>query len=102
MTSPLEPSARPTSGRREIYFRGGADLMAVPFEGPNSEPATGKPGGLFQDEYHLGFGATFANYDVTPDGRFLMRGREAAGGHLRIVLNWTEELKRLLAEGAPY
>jgi hypothetical protein len=40
-----------------------------------------------------------ANYDVTPDGRFLMLRRDAQGGHLGIVLNWTEELKQILARG---
>ena len=88
-----------TSGR-EIYYRGGAMLMAVSFEGSASEPSMGKPRALFRDEYDRGQGLTIANYDVTPDGRFLMLRREAHGGHLRIVLNWTEELKGILAKGA--
>ena len=44
-------------------------------------------------------GNTIANYDVTPEGRFLMLRREAQGANLRIVLNWAEELKRALAKG---
>jgi Tol biopolymer transport system component len=81
---------------REIYFRGRGFVMAVSFDGSSSEPVMGKPQALFRDEYDLGTGITTANYDVTPDGRFLMLRREAGGGHLRIVLNWTEELKRLV------
>jgi hypothetical protein len=76
-------------------------LTAVPFDGRASEPVLGKPRALFRDEYVVGTGTTTANYDVTPEGRFLMLRREAqGGGHLRIVLNWTDELKRRLAKPA--
>ncbi len=84
---------------REIYYRGGPTLTAVPFDGSGKEPVIGKPTALFKDEYDLGQGITIANYDVTPDGRFLLLRRDAQGGHLRIVLNWTEELKQILAKG---
>ena len=84
---------------REIYYRGTDSMMAVSFDGRASEPVMGKPSPLFRDEYDRGLGVTIANYDVTPDGRFLMLRREAQGGDLRIVLNWTEELKRILANG---
>ena len=84
---------------REIFYRGGPTLTAVSFDGSKSEPVIGKPTALFKDEYDVGQGITVANYDVTPDGRFLMLRRDAQGGHLRIVLNWTEELKQLLAKG---
>jgi eukaryotic-like serine/threonine-protein kinase len=57
---------------REIYYRGASALMAVPFDGRGEEPVLGKPVALFEDEYDLGLGTTTANYDVTPDGRFLM------------------------------
>jgi hypothetical protein len=85
---------------REIYYRGGPTLTAVPFDGRVEEPVMGKPQALFRDEYDLGLGATLANYDVTPEGRFLMLRRDAQGGHLRIILNWTEALKRELAKAA--
>jgi len=84
---------------REIYYRGGPTLTAVPFDGSGSEPVIGRPTALFKDDYDLGQGITIANYDVTPDGRFLLLRRDAQGGHLRIVLNWTEELKQILARG---
>jgi hypothetical protein len=88
-----------TNGR-EIYHRGASSVSAVRFDGSGSEPVIGKPRPLFRDEYDLGLGITIANYDVTPDGKFLMLRRDAQGGHLRIVLNWTEDLKRALAQGA--
>src|SRR5262249_6465148 len=74
-------------------------MMAVAFDGRAKEPVLGKPVALFEDEYDLGLGVTNADYDVTPDGRFLMLRREVKSGHLRIVLNWTKELKRVLAAG---
>ncbi len=73
--------------------------MAVSFDGSGAEPVVSKPKALFKDEYDLGQGLTIANYDVTPDGRFIMLRRDAQGGNLRIVLNWTEELKQILAKG---
>ena len=45
-------------------------------------------------------GTTFADYDVAPDGRFVMfpsAGEEAPNIQLaRVVVNWFEELQRLV------
>jgi len=84
---------------REIYYRGGRQIMAVAFDASGSEPVLGRPKALFADEYDFGQGLSIANYDVTRDGRFLMLRHGTQGGTLRIVLNWTEELKRTLAKG---
>jgi hypothetical protein len=84
---------------REIYYRDGTSIMAVPFDGSGDEPLMGKATPLFRDDYEYGPGATIANYDPTPDGHFLMLRREAQGGQLHIVLNWTEELKQIIARG---
>jgi hypothetical protein len=73
-------------------------MTAVPFDGRGGEPLLGKPVWLFEDEYDLGNNTTTSNYDVTPGGQFMMIRRVAQGGYLRIVLNWTEELKRILAQ----
>ena len=73
--------------------------MAVPFDGSGVEPVMGKATPLFRDDYEYGPGVTIANYDVTPDGQFLMLRRESQGGRLHIVLNWTEELKQIIARG---
>jgi hypothetical protein len=67
----------------------------------------GKPVVLFR-QGSLGGGTTVrANYDVSPDGRFLMnlpipeaaeeRNRKLAPSSLRFVLNWSHEVQRLLA-----
>jgi Tol biopolymer transport system component len=84
---------------REIYYRNGREFLAVSFDGSAEEPVLGKPEVLFADEYELGGGVSIANYDVTPDGRFIMLRQDPSGGKLRIVFNWTEELKRILAAG---
>lgn len=84
---------------QEIYYRNGQRMMAVAFNGRGAEPAFGKPTPLFADEYDFGQGVSIANYDVTRDGRFIMLRRIPHGGNLSAVVNWTEELKRILAAG---
>jgi hypothetical protein len=64
-----------------------------------AEPVFGKPTALFADDYEFGQGISIANYDATPEGRFIMLRRGANGGKLRVVVNWTEELKQILAAG---
>lgn len=47
----------------------------------------------------MGLRAT-ANYDVSPDGqRFVMVKGEPGSSRLNIVLNWFDELKRLVPAG---
>ena len=84
---------------REIFYRGGGKMMAVAFDGSRSEPMLGRPTALFADVYDFGQGLSIPNYDVTREGRFLMLQRASQGSALRVVLNWTEELKRTLAAG---
>jgi serine/threonine-protein kinase len=84
---------------REIYYRHGHRMVAVAFTGSGVEPVFGTPTTLFTEDYDFGAGASVANYDVTDDGRFIMIRRGPNGGRLRVVVNWTEELKRILASG---
>jgi hypothetical protein len=76
-------------------------MMAV---GVTTQPnfSAGKPRMLFEGPYLLS-PQTFPNYDVSPDGqRFLMlkaTGQAQASTQINVVLNWTEELKRLVAAG---
>ena len=91
--------ARWDPGGREIYYRGSRQIMSVAFDQSGPEPALGKPRALFNDVYDFGQGLSIPNYDVTRDGRFIMLRRGTQGGTLRVVLNWTEELKRTLAKG---
>ncbi len=87
------------SNGRELFYRRGAALVAVPVQTePSFTPAT--PEVLFEGPYVLGPGR---NYDVAPDGqRFLMTtaggGAEgtSAPASIIVVQNWFEELRRLV------
>ena len=81
-------------------------MMAVAIDTePELSPA--KPVLLFEGPYAQGaslFGffdtPPYTNYDVAPDGEgFIMIQQEERGGsraELEVVLNWFEELKRLV------
>jgi len=84
---------------REIYYRASKHMMAATFGASGANPIFGKPVALFTDEYDFGSNNSIANYDVTRDGRFIMLRRGASGGGLHAVINWTEELKHVLAAG---
>ena len=84
---------------REIYYRSGRRMVAAALNASGAEPAFGKPVALFADDYDFGVASNNANYDVTADGRFIMIRRGVNGGKLNLVLNWTEELKQMLASG---
>jgi len=91
--------ARWSRNTREIYYRSGRRIVAATLDTSGADPAFGKPVGLFADDYDFGAGASIANYDVTADGRFIMIRRGVNGGKLRVVINWTDELKQILASG---
>ena len=82
---------------RELFYRIGDKMMAVDI---TSEPtfSAGTPRLLFEGQYRRRPRAR-ANYDVSPDGqRFLMvkPGEQSGQAQIRVVLNWFEELKRLV------
>ena len=91
--------ARWSRNNREIYYRSGRRMFAAAVDASGTEPVFGKPVALFTDDYDFGAGAGIANYDVTADGRFIMIRRGVNGGKLRVVINWTDELKQILASG---
>jgi serine/threonine-protein kinase len=56
--------------------------------------------GLFDHRLYQGGGAAFRNFDVSRDGKsfvFVKSVGRSAGGEPIIVLNWMEEVKRLMA-----
>ena len=91
--------ARWSRNNREIYYRSGQRIVAAALDASGAEPVFGKPVALFTDDYDFGPGISIANYDVTADGRFIMIRRGVNGGKLRVVINWTDELKQILASG---
>ena len=91
--------ARWSRNNREIYYRNGNHIVASALDASGPEPAFGTPVALFAGDYDFGPGTSIANYDVTADGRFIMIRRGVNGGKLNVVVNWTEELKQMLASG---
>jgi serine/threonine-protein kinase len=90
---------------RELFYRSDDKMMAVDVS-TQTGFAAGTPRQLFERPYMMnGSGLARANYDVSPDGqRFLMlkpveQEQEQKPTQINVVLNWTEELKRLVPTG---
>jgi len=81
----------------ELFYRGQEWIMAVTI---TTSPAlsAGPPRRLFEDRFDEA-GALYANYDVAPDndGFIMIRSDdEVSASALVVVLNWFEELRRLV------
>ena len=89
-----------SGGLEPVWSRGGSELfyrrnqlMAARVD---REPfSASAPEALF-DVSAMNNDANFPSYDVSPDGRFLFIQRNDAVTEFRIVLNWFEELERLV------
>nr|MCU0624662.1 hypothetical protein [Gemmatimonadaceae bacterium] len=84
-----------TKGGREIVYRKGAEMYAVPFDPTSGEPGT--PVKLFRiaDAGRTSQGRT-VGYDVTPDGRrfVLVAPIDRPGATPNVVvLNWFDEVR---------
>ncbi len=95
--SGAEPAWAPDG--KEIFYRNGDQMMAVPV---TTEPdfALGKSVMIFEGRYRWDLSNRGRLYDVSPDGRrFLMikeNEEQYLSTQINIVLNWDEELKRLV------
>jgi serine/threonine-protein kinase len=81
---------------RELFYREGDWMMAVPI---TLDPfRVGAPRKLFEfSATTFNLDPNFADYDMAPDGRFLaIQAETGAADDIHVVVNWTEELKRLL------
>ena len=85
----------------DLFYRSGDRMMDVDIS-TEREFLASKPQQLFEGSYvPTAGGYARANYDVSPDGqRFLMLKREdqksAPLTQINVVLNWSDELKRLV------
>jgi len=82
----------------ELFYRSGNRMMVVSFQ---TEPTfrAGRPEVLFEGSYVTSrFTLGYQYYDISPDGqRFLMiKAVEGSTAQINVVLNWFEELKRLV------
>ncbi len=82
-----------------LYYRNGNEMWMVTYEaGENFEPA--QPKFLFERHFLGGLAAKQKTYSVAKDGRFLMIQEDIAPGtQINVVINWFEELKRLIPTG---
>ena len=81
---------------KEIFYRVGNRMMVVDLSA-GVDLTLSQPRQVFEQRYVFQ-NISVANYDVSSNGqRFVMIKDEAGSGRLNVVLNWTEELKRLTA-----
>ena len=89
---------------RELFYRNGDKMMVMAVE---TQPvfAASKPKLLFEAHYETSYNVFERDYDVSPDGqRFLMTKAsepESAATQLNVVLNWSDELRRLAPPEKP-
>jgi len=83
---------------RELFYRSGDKMMVVPLTAkPTLKAET--PRVLFEGSYSVGYLDHTPNYDVSPDGQRFVMVKEGEGERqtqIHIILNWFEELKRLV------
>ena len=83
---------------QELFYRGPSGMMVVPITTGQTFCA-GEPEVLFEDRY-FGNNAWPRNYDVAPDGRFLMvfadelTNEDDPPLQINVVLNWFDELTK--------
>ena len=80
---------------RELFYRNGDSLLVASVT-MGTAFTVGKPEKLFDQQMGLqgNPGTGSLNYDVSPDGRFVMIIPTGKNHELEVVLNWSEELKR--------
>lgn len=94
-----EGGAEPLWSRdgRELFYRNGDKLMAVSLTTTPTVSAA-RPRMLFEGRYELS-APGYTGYDIHPDGqRFVMIKpvAESSKQQMNFVLNWSEELKRIV------
>ena len=73
---------------RELYYRDGAHMIAATMQNGAVTARTV----LFEDRFQM---SNATNYDVFPDGRFLMLQGNSDARQLTVLVNWSTELRRL-------
>jgi serine/threonine-protein kinase len=88
----------------ELFYRHDGQLLMVHIDSTPTALTVGPPRAVFDDPYEVDIGGSqggVANYDISPDGtRFVMvevpRPVSGDPSRLQIVVNWPEELKRIV------
>jgi len=79
---------------KELFYRTGDQMMVVSVQTDTTFKAE-KPRLLFEGSYRYNFTGVTSNYDVTADGQQFVMVKEEPS-QINVVLNWFEELKRLV------
>jgi serine/threonine protein kinase/Tol biopolymer transport system component len=85
---------------RELVYRSGRRMLAVTVKTASAFSA-GKPRVLFEGDY-VSSGLLGLDYDLAPDGRFLMvkpSADEQTPARVRVVVNWIDEVKQRVPGG---
>ena len=87
--------ARWSRNGKELFYRNVNKMMVVDV---STAPDLGlsRPRVLFEQRFAFGSSQTVADSNVKTDGRFVMVKDDSASGRINLVLNWLEELKRLV------
>ena len=91
--------ARWNPSGKEIFYRNGSKMLGVSIDLTRSEPVLQKPVVLFESDGY-GMSVSTPNYDIMPDGRFVMLRPLAGASRLILITNWVDALKKALASGA--
>ena len=83
-----------SSDSTELFYRQGEAMMAVAVDGTGAAFGAGPPVRLFEGRY---LDDLARNYDVAPDGRFLMIKQADTLKQIHVVVNWIEDLRPFLA-----
>jgi serine/threonine-protein kinase len=84
----------------ELFYRSGRRVFALPVS-TKGTLTIGRPSVLFEGDFEAGSATPgIPNYDVAPDGRFIMVASAADAAlptRLDVAINWVEELRRKVA-----
>jgi Tol biopolymer transport system component len=84
-------------GKELFYLNPAGMMMAAPIADVGSTVMPGTPVALFQSQVYGGGsdGAQGRQYDVAPDGRFMInRNPDTAPGQIALIQNWNPEAKK--------
>ncbi len=79
-----------SSDGAELFYREGQATMTVAVDGSGAAFRAGPPERLFEGRY---LDDLTRNYDVAPDGRFLMIKQAGTLRQIHVVVDWLEDLR---------
>jgi|TARA_B100001013_G_scaffold176628_1_gene106154 serine/threonine-protein kinase len=78
---------------RELFYRRNDEMIAAEFTEVDGVLVIGASNRLFEHPFEVDPGGNLPNYDVTPDGSFLMLQRAESRHEIQIVVGWKPGLR---------